>query len=115
MRLSLTLWALLIVCIFASDYPRDPYATLGVSKRATIKEIKRAYKQLAKEWHPDKNTSPEAQERFVGISRAYELLSDPLRRERYDKFGAVDESPQSGPQYHHGFAGFEHFVGDVDS
>ncbi|VDK71032.1 unnamed protein product, partial [Cylicostephanus goldi] len=60
--------------------------------------------------HPDKNTSPEAQERFVAISRAYELLSDPLRRERFDKFGAVDESPQSGPQFN-GFAGFEHFFG----
>ncbi|KHJ91828.1 DnaJ domain protein [Oesophagostomum dentatum] len=112
MRLCLTLWVTLIVAVLASDYPRDPYATLGVSKRATIKEIKRAYKQLAKEWHPDKNTSPEAQEKFVAISRAYELLSDPLRRERYDKFGAVDESPQSsGPQFHHGFAGFEHFFG----
>ncbi|VDO37005.1 unnamed protein product [Haemonchus placei] len=108
MRLCLPLCALLVVIVLGSDYPRDPYATLGISRKATAKEIKRAYKQLAKEWHPDKNTAPEAQERFVAISRAYELLSDPLRKERYDKFGAVDETPQSGPQFH-GFGGFEHF------
>nr|CDJ86208.1 Heat shock protein DnaJ domain containing protein [Haemonchus contortus] len=110
MRLCLPLCALLVVIVLGSDYPRDPYATLGISRKATAKEIKRAYKQLAKEWHPDKNTAPEAQERFVAISRAYELLSDPLRKERYDKFGAVDETPQSGPQFH-GFGGFEHFFG----
>ncbi|KAK5981357.1 hypothetical protein GCK32_003657 [Trichostrongylus colubriformis] len=110
MRLCVPLCALLIVIVFGSDYPRDPYATLGISRRATAKEIKRAYKQLAREWHPDKNTSPEAQERFVAISRAYELLSDPLRKERFDKFGAVDETPQSGPQ-HHGYGGFEQFFG----
>uniref|UniRef100_A0A7I4Y0P2 J domain-containing protein n=1 Tax=Haemonchus contortus TaxID=6289 RepID=A0A7I4Y0P2_HAECO len=110
MRLCLPLCALSVVIVLGSDYPRDPYATLGISRKATAKEIKRAYKQLAKEWHPDKNTAPEAQERFVAISRAYELLSDPLRKERYDKFGAVDETPQSGPQFH-GFGGFEHFFG----
>ncbi|KAK6030362.1 DnaJ domain protein [Ostertagia ostertagi] len=64
--------------------------------------------------HPDKNTAPEAQDRFVAISRAYELLSDPLRKERFDKFGAVDETPQSGAQ-HHGFGGFEHFVSNAVS
>ncbi|PIO72171.1 DnaJ domain protein [Teladorsagia circumcincta] len=110
MRFCLPLCALLVVIALGSDYPRDPYATLGISRRATAKEIKRAYKQLAKEWHPDKNTAPEAQERFVAISRAYELLSDPLRKERFDKFGAVDETPQSGAQ-HHGFGGFDHFFG----
>ncbi|WKX92905.1 hypothetical protein Q1695_010715 [Nippostrongylus brasiliensis] len=101
----------LIITVFASDYPRNPYETLGIPKKASVKEIKRAYKQLAKEWHPDKNTAPEAQDRFVAISRAYELLSDPLRKERFDKFGAVDETPKSGSQFHNGFAGFEHFFG----
>lgn len=110
MRLFLVLCAVIVVAVLGSDYPRDPYATLGISRRATAKEIKRAYKQLAKEWHPDKNTAPDAQEKFVAISRAYELLSDPLRKERFDKFGAVDESPQTGPQ-NHGFGGFEHFFG----
>uniref|UniRef100_A0A158PCI0 J domain-containing protein n=1 Tax=Angiostrongylus cantonensis TaxID=6313 RepID=A0A158PCI0_ANGCA len=111
MRLYLTPYAILVVCVVGSDYPRDPYATLGLSKTANIKEIKRAYKQLAKEWHPDKNTAPDAQERFVAISRAYELLSDPLKKERFDKFGTIDDTPQSSSYHHqHGFSGFEHFV-----
>ncbi|VDM63641.1 unnamed protein product [Angiostrongylus costaricensis] len=110
MRLYLTPYAILAVCVVGSDYPQDPYATLGVSKTANIKEIKRAYKQLAKEWHPDKNTAPDAQERFVAISRAYELLSDPLKKERFDKFGTIDDTPQSSSYHHqHVFSGFEHF------
>lgn len=110
MHLGVFLHALLVIVVLGSDYPRDPYATLGISRRANAREIKRAYKQLAKEWHPDKNSSPEAQERFVAISRAYEILSDPLRKERFDKFGAVDESPQASPHFQ-GFSGFEHFFG----
>lgn len=112
MQLCLVLCGFLVVCVVGSDYPRDPYATLGLSKAANIKEIKRAYKQLAREWHPDKNTSPDAQERFVAISRAYELLSDPLKKERFDKFGTIDDTPQSSPYHqHYGFSGFERFFG----
>lgn len=85
-------------------------------KKAAMKEIKRAYKSLAKEWHPDKNDSPKAHEKFMAITRAYEILSDPLRKERYDKFGTFDE-PQPEQQFHHnpfeeffnfGFGGFDH-------
>ncbi|KJH44415.1 DnaJ domain protein [Dictyocaulus viviparus] len=111
MRLCLVLCTCLVVYAFGSDYPQDPYATLGLSRTANIKEIKRAYKQLAREWHPDKNTSPEAQERFVSISRAYELLSDPLKKERFDRFGTIDDTPQSSNFHHQAFAGFEHFFG----
>lgn len=73
----------------------DPYKILGIQKSATLQEIRKAYKQLAKEWHPDKNRDPAAENRFVEINQAYELLTDPERRKHFDTFGvAVDESPQ---------------------
>uniref|UniRef100_A0A1I8A8S4 J domain-containing protein n=1 Tax=Steinernema glaseri TaxID=37863 RepID=A0A1I8A8S4_9BILA len=92
----------------------DPYKVLGVGRSASIRDIKRAYKTLAKEWHPDKNDSPDAKEKFIAMSNAYELLSDPVRRERYDKFGTVDEEKRRH-NYHayqdffHGFGGFGGF------
>lgn len=63
----------------------DLYASLGVTKNATDSDIKKAYHRLAKEFHPDKN--PEAGERFKEISFAYEVLSDPEKREIYDHQG----------------------------
>lgn len=69
----------------------DPYSTLSVHPSADIIAIKRAYKRLAKQWHPDKNASPEAKSRFVDIGNAYQLLSDPERRRRYDLHGDTDE------------------------
>lgn len=51
----------------------NPYKVLGLSTRANEKDIKKAYKQLAKQWHPDKNKSPEANEKFVQINQAYEV------------------------------------------
>jgi molecular chaperone DnaJ len=66
----------------------DHYETLGVSKTATPEEIKRAYRRLAREYHPDANRGdPEATERFKRISHAYEVLSNPEKRNRYDTFG----------------------------
>ncbi|GFG31560.1 hypothetical protein Cfor_00470 [Coptotermes formosanus] len=60
-----------------------------------MQEIRKAYKQLAKEWHPDKNSDPAAENRFVEINQAYELLTDPERRRHFDTFGvAVEESAQ---------------------
>ncbi|KHN80349.1 DnaJ -like protein subfamily C member 16 [Toxocara canis] len=87
----------------------DPYVTLGLSRKATVREIKRAYKNLAKEWHPDKNDSPKAHEKFMAITRAYETLSDPLKKERYDKYGTFDEPPTEG--YRHAAHHFEEFFG----
>lgn len=69
----------------------DPYKILGVQKHATLQEIRRAYKQLAKEWHPDKSDHPEAETKFVEIKQAYELLSDSERRKAYDLYGITNE------------------------
>jgi curved DNA-binding protein len=64
------------------------YETLGVSRDATADEIQRAYRQLARTYHPDVNKDPAAEERFKEISEAYDVLSDPETRRRYDAFGA---------------------------
>lgn len=66
---------------------RDYYEVLGVSRDATKEEIKRAYRKLALKYHPDKNPSKEAEERFKEISEAYAVLSDDEKRRQYDMFG----------------------------
>jgi curved DNA-binding protein len=67
--------------------PRDFYDTLGVGRDASASEIQSAYRKLARTYHPDVNKSPEAEDRFKDVSEAYDVLSDPETRRRYDAFG----------------------------
>jgi molecular chaperone DnaJ len=65
----------------------DYYTVLGIDRTATDADIKKAFRKLAQQWHPDVNTEPGAQERFKEINEAYQVLSDATRRQTYDMFG----------------------------
>lgn len=67
---------------------KDYYEVLGVSKDASADVLKKAYRKLALEYHPDRNRSKEAEAKFKEINQAYEVLSDPQKRQTYDQFGA---------------------------
>ena len=71
---------------------KDYYAILGVSKTATDDELKKAYRKMAKKYHPDANpdNKEEAEKKFKEVNEAYEVLSDPKKRKMYDQFGTVD-------------------------
>ena len=91
---------------------RDYYEVLGVAKDATADQIKSAYRKLAMKYHPDRNPdNPEAKEKFTEISEAYEVLSNPEKRQRYDQFGhqGVNFGP-GGFDFGRDFSGFQ----DVD-
>jgi molecular chaperone DnaJ len=76
---------------------RDLYEILGVGRDATQEDIKRAYRTLARQHHPDVNDDPAAEQRFKEVAGAYEILSDPQKRQRYDTFGAAG-GPAGGGQ-----------------
>ncbi|WP_018111685.1 DnaJ C-terminal domain-containing protein [Thermus igniterrae] len=85
---------------------KDYYAILGVPRNATQEEIKRAYKRLARQYHPDVNKSPGAEERFKEINEAYAVLSDPEKRKIYDTYGTTTPPPPPPPGGYD-FGGFE--------
>jgi curved DNA-binding protein len=80
----------------ATDY-KDYYQVLGVGKNATPEEIKQAYRRLARKYHPDMNPgNQEAEKRFKEINEAHEILSDPEKRQKYDRFGQYWQQAQTG-------------------
>jgi molecular chaperone DnaJ len=86
---------------------RDYYEILGVSPKASTEEVKRAFRKMAMQYHPDRNKSPDAEERFKAVSEAYEVLSDPEKRAVYDRFGVAGvQSPFARPFEGFGFGGF---------
>jgi len=75
----------------------DHYAVLGVTKQSTEADIKKAYRRLAREYHPDQNPGDaEAEAKFKDIANAYEVLGDPERKARYDRFGDDGLGGQGG-------------------
>ena len=91
-----------------AETKRDYYEVLGVSKTATDEELKKAYRKLAKQYHPDANPDnrEEAEKKFKELNEAYEVLSDKQKRSMYDQFG------HSGPNgYSNDFSGFSGFEG----
>jgi molecular chaperone DnaJ len=87
-----------------SGAKRDYYDVLGVGRTANADEIKKAYRKLARQYHPDMNKEPEAETRFKEINEAYEVLSDEQKRAMYDRFG--HQMPGAG-----GAAGYDPFAG----
>ena len=68
---------------------KDYYEVLGVNKSATEQEIKKAYRKLAIQYHPDKNSDPKAKDKFKEINEANEVLSDGTKKSNYDRFGLI--------------------------
>ncbi|KAK7508288.1 hypothetical protein BaRGS_00000527 [Batillaria attramentaria] len=109
---------------------KDYYKILGLAKGATEEELKKAYRKMALKYHPDKNKSPGAEEKFKEIAEAYDVLSDPKKREIFDKYGEeglkggvpggggfTGGTPDAGGTYHYQFSGdpretFKMFFGD---
>ena len=75
---------------------RDYYEVLGVARNATQEELRSAFRSLARQYHPDVNKSPDAEERFKEINEAYAVLSDEDKRAAYDRYGHAGVSGMGG-------------------
>lgn len=85
----------------------DYYKRLGVEKDSDADTIKKAYRKLAMEYHPDRNSSPDAEENFKRVTEAYEVLRDPEQRQLYDRFGEAGVKRGAGGGPAGGFGGFD--------
>lgn len=93
---------------------RDYYEVLGVSRSATQEELKAAFRRLARQYHPDVNDSPDAEERFKEINEAFAVLSDEQRRGAYDRYGHEGvRGPNGMPNFTVDFSDFADIFGDL--
>ncbi|RKP05486.1 hypothetical protein THASP1DRAFT_19750, partial [Thamnocephalis sphaerospora] len=110
----LVLVALATVATLVIAAGKDYYEILGVDRDATAMQIKKAYKRMSKRYHPDKNPGDKtAEEKFVELAHAYEVLSDEEKRQRYDLYGAdgVEDNGGGGGGFHDPFDIFSQFFG----
>ena len=97
---------------------RDYYEVLGVDKSADQDTIKKAYRTLAKKYHPDINKAPDAVDKFKEVQEAYEILSDESKKSLYDRYGHAGVDPQAAGGFGGGAGGFnfsDFDVGDIFS
>src|SRR5256714_445354 len=97
---------------------KDPYKTLGVDRKASQEDIKKAYRKLARQYHPDRNPGDkQAEERFKEIQGAYDLVGDPEKRKQYDQGGGIFGGTGGGGfdpgQFRGGFGGFGDILSDL--
>ncbi|UJR27849.1 hypothetical protein I4U23_009114 [Adineta vaga] len=79
----------------------NPYEVLDLPRTASDKDIRQAYKKLARHWHPDKNSEPNAHDKFTQINAAYEILSDSTKRQNYDEYGTTSQDAHRGFNTNH--------------
>ena len=90
----------------------DLYEVMGLSRDASQEDVKRAFRRLAMEFHPDRNKDEGAEDKFKAVAAAYEVLSDPEKRSAYDRFGMAGVGSGNGQQGFNGFDGYGGF-GDI--
>ena len=95
---------------------KDYYAVLGVSRDASEEDIKKAYRKLARKYHPDVSKEQDAEEKFKGVGEAYETLKDPEKRAAYDQLGrhAAGEEFRPAPDWQQSFGGAQFSFEDID-